>query len=62
MDKEETTGYVKTDITKKMEGGRDSRKSNWGLDDNIKLLDFMGTSYGRNWNELEHHFEGKRSI
>jgi len=45
-----------------MESGRDNRKSYWGLDDNIKLLDFMGNSYGRGWAEIDHYFEGKKSI
>ncbi len=38
--------FTKIDILKKMETAKDGRqnssKSSWGLDDNIKLLDFMG--------------------
>ena len=50
------------DITKKMESGRDNRKSNWCLDDNIKLLDFMGICQNKSWREIEYQFEGKKSI
>jgi len=62
LDKATASIYTKTDITKRMESGRDNRKSYWGLDDNIKLLDFMGNSYGRGWAEIDHYFEGKKSI
>ena len=48
-----------------MENNKESRaqgKTNWGLDDNIKLLDFIGNSEGKNWNDILNQFEGKKSL
>jgi hypothetical protein len=45
MDSRETASFVRTDILKKVESNKDSKisvKTNWGLEDNIKLLEFMG--------------------
>ena len=46
-----------------METSKDSRqntsKSSWGLDDNIKLLDFMGNCEGKSWRDLVNQFDGK---
>jgi hypothetical protein len=33
-----------------------SSKSSWGLEDNIKLLDFMGDTKGKSWSDVENQF------
>jgi|JI9StandDraft_2_1071091.scaffolds.fasta_scaffold1730432_1 hypothetical protein len=49
-----------------METSKDSRqntsKSSWGLDDNIKLLDFMGNCEGKSWRDLVNQFDGKKAL
>lgn len=57
-EKEEVSSYVKMDITKKMELSKErgNNKSSWGLDDNIKLLDFMGDSNNKRWEDIENQF------
>ena len=64
MPAEEVSGYVKMDITKKIEMSKErgSSKSSWGLEDNIKLLDFMGASKNKNWTDIEGQFETKKSL
>jgi hypothetical protein len=57
--------FTKVDILKKMEiskEGKQANKTSWGLEDNIKLLDFMGNCEGRSWSELMSLFEGKKAL
>ena len=64
MDKEQSSFYTKTDITKKVEASKETKtqnKTNWGLEDNIRLLDFMGSAEGKSWEDIEAYFEGKKT-
>lgn len=56
--------FMKVDILKKMESAKDNKvsKTSWGLEDNIKLLDYMGNCEGRSWKELIDQFEGKKAL
>lgn len=56
--------FAKVDILKKMESSKDSKagKTSWGLEDNVKLLDYMGSCEGRSWKELADQFEGKKAL
>jgi len=52
LSREELIGYTKVDILKKMETAKDGKlisKTSWGLDDNIKLLDFMSSNHNKSW-------------
>lgn len=51
-DSDSVRGFVKVDILKKMDVAKDGKqinKTSWGLEDNIKLLEFMGNCYGKSW-------------
>ena len=51
-DAESARGFAKVDILKKMEGAKDGKqvnKTSWGLEDNIRLLEFMGSCSGHSW-------------
>jgi hypothetical protein len=64
-DAEGVRGFTKVDILKKMDGVKDSKqisKTSWGLEDNIRLLEFMGSCSGRNWEDLMAQFEGKKTL
>lgn len=56
--------FTKVDILKKMESSKDNKvsKTSWGLEDNIKLLDYMGNCEGRSWKDLIDQFEGKKAL
>ena len=53
LEKSEAANFSKIDILKKAEinskDGKITNKTNWGLDDNMKLLDFMGSRDEKNW-------------
>lgn len=64
-DPENIRQFSKVDILKKMESAKDGKQANktsWGLEDNIRLLEFMGNCTGRSWNELMGQFDGKKAL